>query len=362
MNFLRGCERQYELFVDAIKNDDQLQFTEYYMERKRAVWSKGLVNRELLSRLCVLYRKPEFLKLIHDMDQNSLNTHGCLGNGLKLVDLARALGDYDCVKVIQDSFETKETENDAGTSISHISYKLYIECIKMASRPNGPKFPELSADTICTLAERGFDINEAGHEGKTPLHEAVANKVDPIVFTALIENGADVDKMDNFGTSPFRSLLSKLRYFNRQQLVRIVKLFIKGNPSQHLYSDLITKTLHSDNNFCAKSATEIDALELYKGTDSVKEKYREKVEKRLVTPIMLKSGFKLGNSQDLRETMYHPDLVMVLQQILCNPQPLSHLCRNVLRRYFPGTSIMKLCDSLTIPKSTRAFILYEETW
>lgn len=66
-------------------------------------------------------------------------------------------------------------------------------------------------ELIQSLVDQGqLNINEPDEVGKTPLFYAIENNTDPSIALFLIENGADVNAQDNFGTTIFLTVINNI--------------------------------------------------------------------------------------------------------------------------------------------------------
>ena len=84
---------------------------------------------------------------------------------------------------------------------------------------------------------------------------------------------------------------------------------------------------------------------------------------RFVVPLLIEAGFQYppaeleGMLDKVEEKGIHPDEKLYLKSCLNHPRPLTHCCRNVLRKSYPGHQIHEFVRAVAVPKTIKDFIL-----
>ena len=338
---------------------------------------------------CVLWNRPESLRIALKLTTKSQNVYFDADKpsycGFSLCDIAEFLHHADCAGVLK-AFKRKENANrrmpDALLNIDWCS--LYPER-RLLNKRGSPytclavmydywcKYSyncEYLCQCLSKVADNNYDVNEPGDDGLTVIHAVLLSYflVDmhclENVFETLCKLGADVNLEDDKECTALDIALTESpiesKYKTSSKRLNVFKLVLSHNPNFN--STTITHAIERDRVNSLLQFTEDDTTRVVLARQGEKEIHAQTLRDKYLSLSFVTILLELGCAVTKYETELFDKLPDALRRYLLDtlsmPQSLKAICRNVVRKTFPGSKLDRLLTVDKVPRDIVDIIMF----
>ena len=207
-------------------------------------------------------------------------------------------------------------------------------------------------------------VNQSDTRGSTRLHYCVKYRHEEVKI--LLELGADVNRVNDIGHTPLISLLSRrdlVKTYTLLDVREIVGMLLQENPLMDLnkkavklaivHDELDTNTTSFDQIRCGEFVTNVRLHSVVQNSKAVDKSMP------FLGSLLIECGFPVT-----RDVLYksllkplHDVEKEYIRRYLKMPRSLELLCRDTLRKRFPGRELNHFIDSRVMPNVIKDFIL-----
>ena len=336
---------------------------------------------------CVLWNRPESLRIAFKLTMKPKNLYFDADKpsycGFSLCGIAEFLRHADCIRVLE-AFNQRRSANRSlfGTAIDIDWWNLYpyverrIRLLMQRGSPytclavmyDSCKYSYNCAclcQCLSKVADNNYDVNEPGVDGLAVIQAVLLPYILEDmhclenVFETLCQLGADVNLEDDKGCTALDIALTESpiesKYKTSSERLNVFKLVLSHNPNFN--STTITHAIERDRVNSLLQFTEDDTTRVVLASQGEKEIHAQTLRDKYLSLSFVAISLELGCAVTKYEIELFDKLPDALRRYLLDtlsmPQSLKAMCRNVVRKTFPGSKLDRL---LTVDKVPRAIV------
>ena len=358
------------------------------------IFSRHVESNEVPALLfqCVLWNRPKLLRIAFELFTKSkslgfdVNKRSYCGFSLRHSECMRAL------EAVNQRRSSHLSLHDAFCDPETIFYEEKRRLLRRYGSPytclsvmyascNYSYGCECLCQSLSKLADNNFDVNEPDEDGMTVIHAVFLEKIIENmhclenVFETLCQLGADVNLENNQGRNAldiamteqpnyianlYFTSLNRHKYFTSSNRLKVFKLVLSHNPNFN--SNAIASAIERDRENTLLQFVDDETTRVVLVGDDEKEIHADTLRDKYLSLSCVAILLELGCAVKQGEVELFDELPDTLRRYLLDtlsmPHSLKAICRNVVRKTFPGPKLDRLLSVSKIPRAIVDIILF----